>query len=190
MTTAMKNSTIAKNRIKTINLLNEVDRPGIPDLIEFLDNTNFFLSPASTKYHNNFYGGLCLHCLNVTKLFIPRVKKIDTSLTRESAIICGLLHDLCKIGYYNNINGQWKSSKNHAANGLHGVLSVDIAKQYIELTPEEEDVIKYHMGLFSVLGYVKEYSVEELYESISKYPSVQIFASCDNEEAHTKRCKP
>ena len=186
----LKSSSIVRNRIKTINLLNEVNRPGIPDLIEFLDSTNFFLSPASTKYHNNFYGGLCLHSLEVTKLFTPRVKKIDTSLTRESAILCGLLHDLCKIGYYNNINGQWKSSKNHAANGLHGVLSVDIAKQYIELTPEEEDVIKYHMLLHSIFGYIHEYSVEELYEAIKKYPSVQIFASCDNEEAHMKRCKP
>jgi len=186
MTQNLTNSQIVKNRVSVLNLLSEVKRPGISDLIEYLEESSYFLSPASTKYHNNFYGGLCLHSLKVTNMFLPRINKIENSLTRESAILCGLLHDTCKIGYYNNINGEWKSSKNHAANGLHGVLSVELAEQYIKLTPEEEAVIKFHMGLFSVYGYVKEYSAEELYEAISKYPSVQIFASCDNEEAHRK----
>lgn len=183
----LTDSKIVQNRITALNLLSEVKRTGINDLIEYLDLTGFFISPASTKYHNNFYGGLCLHSLNVTKMFLPRIQKVDASINRESAIVCGLLHDMCKIGYYSNINGEWKSSKNHAANSLHGVLSVEMAEQYIKLTPEEESVIMYHMGLFSVFGYVQEYTAEELHDAISKYPSVQIFASCDNEEAHQKQ---
>lgn len=168
-------------------MLQEVDRVGITDLVEYLDNTDYFLSPASTKYHNNFQGGLCLHSLNVTKMFVKRMSCVNSSLNKESAILCGLLHDLCKVGYYyKNLNGEWKSNKEHEANNSHGVLSVDIVERYIKLTPEEEAIIKYHMGLFSVFGYVKEYSSEELYEAISKYPSVQIFASCDNEDAHQK----
>jgi hypothetical protein len=182
----LKDSSIVANRIKTINMLSEVKRPGIPDLVEYLDNTGYFLSPASTKYHNNFQGGLCLHSLNVTKLFIPRILKVETSLNRESAILCGLLHDLCKVGYYIEKNGEWKSNKEHEANSSHGVLSVQIIEKFIKLTPEEEAVIKYHMGLFSILGYVKEYTIEDLYEAISQWPSVQIFASCDNEDAHFK----
>lgn len=187
MITKLKDSKIVNNRIQAINLLNEVKRPGISDLIEYLDLTGFFLDPASSKYHNNFQGGLCLHSLNVTKLFLPRIKISDTSINRESAIICGLLHDICKIGYYARTNGVWKSNKGHDANKLHGCLSVLRAEEFIKLTPEEEAVIQYHMGLFSVFGYVQEYSAEELYEAIAKYPSVQIFAACDNEEAHRRK---
>ena len=187
MSTKIKDSTIVRNRLQVLNMLQEVNRPGITDLIEYLDNTDYFISPASTKYHNNFHGGLCLHSLNVTKMFMKRMSTVNSSINRESAILCGLLHDLCKVGYYyRNMNGEWKSNKEHEANSLHGVLSVDIVERYIKLTPEEEAVIKYHMGLFSVYGYVKEYTTTELYEAISKWPSVQIFAACDNEEAHQK----
>lgn len=187
MATTIKNSTLVRNRIKALNLLNEVNRPGIQDLIEYLDNSDYFLAPASKKYHNNFHGGLCLHSINVTKMFLPRIQRVDSTLNRESAILCGLLHDACKIGYYyKNTNGEWKSNKEHEANKLHGVLSINIIEDFIKLTQEEEAVIKFHMGIFSVLGYVKEYSAEELYDVISRYPSAQIFASCDNEEAHIR----
>lgn len=186
MTTAIKNSTLMRNRMQAINLLHEVKRPGIQDLIEYLDNSDYFLAPASTKYHNNFHGGLCLHCLNVTKMFMQRIQRVETTLTRESAILCGLNHDDCKIGYYYRNENGWKYNKEHDANKLHGVLSVNIIADFIKLTPEEEAVIKFHMGIFSVLGYVKEYSAEDLYEAISRYPSAQIFAACDNEEAHMR----
>ena len=146
------------------------------------------LHTKCVKYHNNFHGGLCLHSLNVTKMFLKRMDKVYLTMDRESAILCGLLHDLCKVGYYyRNMNGEWKSNKDHCANSSHGVLSVQIAEKFIKLTPEEEAVIKYHMGLFSVYGYVKEYTSEDLYGAIARWPSVQIFVACDNEEAHLKR---
>ena len=177
---------ISENKNLTLNLLSLVSRPGITDLTEYLETSSFFDSPASTKYHNNFPGGLCLHSLIVTRMFSKRNEKLENSLPLDSVILCGILHDLCKVGYYHQEGEVWKSDKTHPANQLHGCLSVQIAEQYIKLTPEEEAVIKFHMGLFSVYGYVKEYSAEELHEAISMYPSVQIFAACDNEEAHMK----
>lgn len=188
MSTTIKNSTLIRNRVQALNLLQEVKRDGMKDLIEYLDNSDYFLAPASTKYHNNFHGGLCLHSLNVTLMFGQRIQRVNTKLDRESAILCGMLHDVCKIDYYyQNEKKEWKSNKEHEANKLHGVLSVMILEEFIKLTPEEADIIKFHMGVFSILGYVKEYTIEDLFESISKYPSVQIFAACDMEEAHMRR---
>jgi hypothetical protein len=179
-----------RNRSAALNLLSEVKRPGIRDLAEYLYDSDYFLAPASTKYHNNFYGGLCLHSLDVTRMFLPRINSIETEMSRESAIVCGLLHDLCKVDYYyRNQNGEWKANKEHPANKLHGCLSVQIAEQFIKLTDEERDVIKFHMGLFSCYGYVKEYSAEELHDAISRFPSVQIFGACDMEEAHLRERK-
>lgn len=48
-----------KNKI--IELLKTVNRDGIDKLIEWLEKTDFFTSPASTKYHGNFEGGLAEH---------------------------------------------------------------------------------------------------------------------------------
>lgn len=177
---------LSKNKSKTLNLLSQVHRPGINNLINYLLKSNYFQSPASTKYHNNFYGGLNLHCINVYNRFTTRNRRLESPLPEDSEIIVSFCHDLCKVGYYYPSKDRWKGRKNHQMSTLHGVLSVQILKQFIELTPEEEAIIKYHMGLFSVYGYVKEYSAEELHEAISKYPTVQIFASCDNEDAHAR----
>lgn len=177
---------LSKNKNKTLDLLNNVDRPGIDALIYWLETFNFFESPASTKYHNNFEGGLNLHCLGVYDIFSKRNRKLENPVSKESEIICSICHDLCKVDYYYHNGEEWKSKKEHPMNRLHGVLSVDILQHFIELTKEEEAIIKYHMGLFSVYGYVKEYTAEELHDAISKYITVQVFASCDNEEAHKK----
>lgn len=178
--------TLSKNKSFTLNLLSQVKRPGMQNLIHYLLNSNYFYSPASTKYHNNFYGGLNLHGINVYKLFVPRNRALSNPIPRESEVLVSLCHDLCKVGYYYHNGAKWKGKRDHQMNSAHGVLSVQILKQFIELTPEEEAIIKFHMGLFSVYGYGKEYSAEELHKMISKYPSVQVFASCDNEDAHSR----
>jgi len=178
--------TLSKNKTFTLNLLSQIKRNGIPNLINYLLNSNYFYSPASTKYHNNFYGGLNRHCINVYELFVPRNQALANPIPLESEIIVSFCHDLCKVGYYYHDGTKWKGKKDHLSHGSHGVLSVQILKRFIELTPEEEAVIKYHMGLFSVYGYGKEYSAGEMHKAIAQYPTVQVFASCDNEDAHAK----
>jgi hypothetical protein len=172
--------------IDTLVLLEGLDRPGICSLVKFLRFSNFFTSPASTKFHGCEEGGLCNHSFRVYELFRERNRNMKNPVPEDSEIICGLLHDVCKIGYYEKQGDVWVRKKDHPANRSHGVLSVKIIKQYIDLTPEEEAIIKYHMGLFSVFGLVREYKTKNLYEAIARYPSVQIFAACDNEEAHWK----
>ena len=51
-------------RFKEI-FVSQIDRPGAADLIAWLESTDFFTAPASTKHHGAFPGGLVGHSLNV-----------------------------------------------------------------------------------------------------------------------------
>ena len=52
-------------RERFIELLRETGRPGIDDLIAWLEGTDFFTAPASTQYHGAHEGGLVEHSLTV-----------------------------------------------------------------------------------------------------------------------------
>jgi 23S rRNA maturation-related 3'-5' exoribonuclease YhaM len=53
-----------------ISLLSSTQRPGIWQLITYLEKeTDFFTAPASTRYHVVYEGGLIEHCLNVYECF-------------------------------------------------------------------------------------------------------------------------
>lgn len=96
---------LATDRETYIKLLRSTKREGIENLIDFLENSDFFIAPASTIYHNCFEGGLCRHSLdvyinllNLKGLYMddPRVQAIP----QESYIITALLHDLSKTNFY------------------------------------------------------------------------------------------
>ena len=42
-----------------------IKREGIEKVLAWLDSTDFYTAPASTKYHLCVEGGLCQHSLNV-----------------------------------------------------------------------------------------------------------------------------
>ena len=46
-----------------LKLLRTVKREGIEDLINFLEKSDFFKAPASTKFHGDYEGGLVEHSL-------------------------------------------------------------------------------------------------------------------------------
>ena len=41
---------------KFLELLKKVNREGINELIEFIEKTDFFTAPASTRFHGNYEG--------------------------------------------------------------------------------------------------------------------------------------
>ncbi len=83
-------------------LLRKIKREGVEDLIAYLEDTDFFVAPASTQYHCSFPGGLCLHSLNVYHALCSLAEKFldDSSYKEENLIVIGLLHDIYKIGFY------------------------------------------------------------------------------------------
>lgn len=142
-----------------LNLLRTVKREGIENLIEFLEKSDFFTAPASTRFHGNFEGGLAEHSLKVYEILKHKIenniKGIKTE--EESIIIIGLLHDICKTNFYKidyrnakNALGVWEKVPYYTIEDTipygHGEKSVMMITEYIKLTPEEKYAIRWHMG--------------------------------------------
>ena len=76
-----------------------VQRPGAEKLLAWMETTDFFTAPASTRFHAAYEGGLLDHSMNVYNVLIS--KHFDpASDDIESFTIVSLLHDLCKAGFY------------------------------------------------------------------------------------------
>lgn len=153
----MINTEENKNLYKAFLRLTQ--REGIEDLIEYLENSDFFSAPASTKYHSNIEGGLCDHSLRVLDAAVKISTALNLSVPRDSLILICLLHDLCKINFYyktteekTNSSGEketievWKVKDKFPAG--HGEKSIFIALRYIHLSEKEILSINYHMGSF------------------------------------------
>ena len=142
-----------------LELLKTVNRNGIEDLINFLEKSDFFTAPASTRYHGSYEGGLVEHSLKVYEILSHKVKTsiIPIDIPEESIIIIALLHDICKANYYKvdyrnakNSLGVWEKVPYYAVEDTipygHGEKSVMMITEYIKLTPEEKYSIRWHMG--------------------------------------------
>lgn len=144
-----------------------IKRPGLEDLLAWLEKYDFFTAPASTKYHGAYPGGLLQHSLNVYAE-IHRIKSAYPSIKipEESLAIVSLLHDLCKVNFYatetrnrKNTEGQWESYEYYTVNerfnyGGHGSKSVYLIQNFMKLTPEEAVAINCHMGAFDNDQYI------------------------------------
>ncbi len=154
---------------KFIQIYNEhIKREGADKLLEFLmsPSSDFFVAPASARYHSSYEGGLCEHSLNVFDCLVgylesPHVKNdLKLSYSMESIAIVSLLHDLCKINVYKkgfrNVkdeNGAWKRVDTFEYDDPmpygHGEKSVYMISPFMKLTREEAFAIRYHMGYSS-----------------------------------------
>lgn len=75
-------------------------RTGSEDLLVYLNSTDFFSAPASTKFHSAYPGGLAQHSLQVAELLLEKNARYNLGYPEESVVICGLLHDVCKANFY------------------------------------------------------------------------------------------
>ncbi len=169
-----------------LGLLSMVKRDGMYRFIEVLKNSDFFTAPASTKFHGSYEGGLVEHSLNVYGLFLDKVKDFKLDLPEESIILCGLLHDVCKIGIYSKTSDNSYVYDRDIIKLGHAKRSLAMIQQYIELTPREENIIRYHMGFFAteIISYAQEYDSKEYMDAQNKDPAVMLFHHADNEENH------
>jgi 23S rRNA maturation-related 3'-5' exoribonuclease YhaM len=174
---------VESNKATTVDLLSMIERPGMENLIDHLLNSDYFTAPASTRYHNSFTGGLCLHSLKVMKMFSDENKLWEKSLPQDSVILCGLLHDLCKIGMYSETDDGYLKRKDLPAG--HGTLSVSRIEEHVKLTVPEKDVILCHMSLFGAYQY-RDFKVWDLHRAIIRTPQVQVFAAIDMADSRRK----
>ena len=59
---------------KFLEILRKVNREGIEELINFLEKSDFFTAPASTRFHGNHEGGLAEHSIKVYEILKHKVE--------------------------------------------------------------------------------------------------------------------
>lgn len=147
------------NKERFVSLCKTVDREGMSKILEWLEETDFYICPASSKYHGAYLGGLLEHSLNVygeLKRLLQAYPEI--TVPEDSIIISALFHDLCKVNFYTtekrnrkNSAGQWESYDSYSIDekfcfGGHGSKSVFLVQHFMSLTPEEAVAINCHMS--------------------------------------------
>lgn len=159
-------------------LLAASGREDVNKITDFLETTDFYEAPCSTKYHLCCKHGLVLHSLLVTYLLLAKKKspvwgKVESLQNTSSLLVIGLLHDVCKTNFY---TVDYKNQKVYKPNGSkedakgrfdwetlpfytcddkyplgHGEKSViQILKTGFKLTDEEICAIRWHMGFSNV----------------------------------------
>ena len=180
-----------------IKIYNEkIKREGADKLLDWLLKSDFTTCPASTKFHSNCPGGLVEHTVKVYKRFIRNLEKEygenwNETISEESAAIIGLLHDVCKVGYYKqemrNVkeDGVWVQKPYYAVDDKlpygHGEKSVYIICGFMKLTREEAMAINWHMGGYDtrVLGGSSAISL-----AFYNFPVALIFHNSDLEATY------
>lgn len=135
-----------------------ITRPGSENLLAWLEASDFFTAPASTRFHGDHPGGLCEHSIHVWEELIRLLKAYpEIRVTAETAAIVSLLHDLCKVGCYatemrNKKEGNvWVQRPVYVFQedfcyGGHGSKSVYLIQRHMNLTANEAVSINCHMG--------------------------------------------
>lgn len=133
-------------------IYHDIERPGAAELLKWLQTTDLFTAPASTKYHGAYPGGLLDHILDVYYRMFPEARQ--AGYDTETIAVVALLHDVCKLNVYkehitetalgNSINYTYEDDFPLG----HGEKSIVLILKYMELTVEEMLAINWHMGAF------------------------------------------
>ena len=131
--------------------------------VDVLDSMGFFTSPASTRFHGDYVGGLFDHSLEVAKALVDITEKMGLGwMDPRSPALIGMCHDLCKCDKYRKSNipqgysdvetpqkqvTVWEYVNKTLLSG-HGDKSAMIAGTLTRLTLEEMLCIRYHMGAY------------------------------------------
>lgn len=178
-----------------IEIYNEkIQREGSQRLLEWLQTTDFFTTPASTKFHGACEQGLVMHSLSVYKTMMEKHFDPETD-NPESFAICALLHDLCKAQFYkvstrnvkNDETGQWEKKPYYMVDDAfpygHGEKSVFLIERFMRLKPAEAIAIRWHMGGFDEAAKGGSFAISHAWE---KYPIAVKLHLADLESTYLK----
>ena len=156
------NSILDDMKTRFQSICSTIDRPGMDDLMAWLERSDFYTAPASTRFHGNYPGGLLEHSLNVydclTNLAVVRCS--DLNIPKDSVAVAALFHDVTKANYYvastrnvkDEITGVWRKEPCYKTEDKlplgHGEKSVIILQSFIKLTRDEIFAIRWHMDGF------------------------------------------
>lgn len=167
-----------------VRLLNDVNREGTAELLQWLFASGFFEAPASRRDHLCCREGLLTHSINTMYAAVAILANLQKQgfargVTRESVIVASLLHDVCKADrYVQNEDGSYSVQIQLPVG--HGEKSVmQILRTGYRLTDDEMAAIRWHMGPFRLCFN----SAEELlhYEKAQRtIPLVEIIHLADS----------
>ena len=155
-----------------------IHREGADRLLEWLQTTDFFTAPASTRYHCACPSGLVQHSVNVYEVMMEKHFDPETD-SAESFALCALLHDVCKAQFYkistrnvkNEKTGQWEKVPYYTIEDAfpygHGEKSVFLIERFVRLKPAEATAIRWHMGGSDDAARGGNFSISVAYD---KYP--------------------
>lgn len=156
----------------------KIERAGSKELLAWLQKTDFFTAPASTRFHCACLGGLVRHSVSVYR--VMREKHFDPQAdSEESFAICALLHDICKAEFYklgtrnvkNQQTGVWEKKPYYTIEDSypygHGEKSVFLIERFMRLKTSEAIAIRWHMGGFDETVKGGGYSISQAFD---KYP--------------------
>lgn len=186
------------NKERFIQLVRDnIKREGIDALMDWLETTDFYTAPASSRYHCACPEGLLMHSLNVYDVLME--KHFDPAEdSPESAALCALFHDLCKAGFYkvstrnvkNDQTGAWEKVPYYAIEDMfpygHGEKSVYLVERFVRLTPAEATAIRWHMGGFDEAAKGGSFAISRAYE---RYPLAVKLHICDIESTYLKEIR-
>lgn len=181
--------------------LKKIERPGMDELMAYLEESDYYTAPASARFHNNFEGGLIDHSWKVYRILAQKnllysqneqSRFYGQKMDDDSLAIIGLLHDFCKIGMYERISKrkldnktrQWMTVESYGYRDDiehlgHGEKSVIGVLQYIKLNDLEINMIRWHM-----LFYEPRELYPDLNRAILKYPQIVMIAAADLESSN------
>lgn len=144
------------------------------DPSDYLCNKCFFSSPASTRFHGAYEGGLYDHSLMVMETLVKLTEDNCLKWDRpESPYIVGFFHDLCKTDQYERNPKAGEPGQNaYLFNTAtlykgHGDKSLMMLSSMTKLTEEEAACIRYHMG-----AYTEKEEWEFYGRAIERFPNV------------------
>lgn len=166
-----------------------IKRDGAKALKDWLEGSDFFTAPASTRYHGSHPGGLVEHSINVYRRLKHLVETCwpgGEKPSDETIAIVSLLHDLCKVNFYavemrnrKNEYGQWEQYPFYIIDDQlpygHGEKSVYIVSGFMKLSREEAFAIRFHMG---------DYTDQNTNKAFVMYPLALLLHQADEQASN------
>lgn len=192
---------INANKERYLSLISQLTEGNVQGLIDWLNNSDFFTAPASTKYHCSYAGGLCEHSLHVYDNLVFLANSYRPGMfDNNTLIVAALLHDLAKVNFYEpeiknkkvyNENGSkhdnmgkfdwvaingWKVREvdQRFLGGEHGFNSMILANQFIPMDYQILlSILHHHVGI----GEAKQ--LTDLSGILNRYPLVSLLHTAD-----------
>ncbi len=185
------------------------DKTELKNLCDWMAASDFYTSPASTRFHGNFKSGLMVHSLKVVQQSLFFAKTLISSylespkaekftITAEDIFISALAHDFCKANTYSieyrntkDITGNWikqpyyktKTDVRSLGHGNESVLKILEVMPSLIKKRYVLEAISRHMG-FSDLSESEGYN----YSNFLENPLVVLLQLADEIAAQFFNC--